>query len=185
MKKIRISPLSAVFLPLAFLICGAKQFALFLAAVIIHESGHVAFILLSSQKIVSVSIMPCGLDIKREGSSSYLTDAAIYIAGPLFNIVFALFSYIFLPSLAFANLAFGVFNLLPVIPLDGGCTLRALMLNYSTLDFAYKVTRIISASFLFITYIGAIIILMYSSWNASLLFLCIMLFFLTFFESGM
>lgn len=184
MKNIRISPLSAVFLPLAFLICGAKQFALLILAVIIHESGHVLFILLSSQKIVAISILPCGLDIKREGSSSYLTDAAVYIAGPLFNLVFAVFSYLFFPPLAAANLVFGIFNLLPVVPLDGGCALRALILNFSAIDFAYRVSKIISASFLFVTYVGAIIILMYSSWNISLLMLCVMLFFLTFFEGG-
>ncbi len=182
MKKLKISPLSLIFLPLAVMICGQEKAVLMLAAIAIHEIGHVIIILVSGQKITSVTLLPCGLDISREGKSSYLTDAAIYIFGPLFNFIFAAVFIFIYPQLFPANIAFGLFNMLPVPPLDGGCALRALLLHLTDIVTAGTVMRAISALTLFITYIGAIVILMISEWNISLLLVCIMLFFVTFFE---
>lgn len=184
MKKFKIHPLSLIFLPLAVMICGAEKSLLMLTAVIIHEIGHIIIITVSGQKIMSVTLLPCGLDISREGKSSYLTDAAVYIFGPLFNFIFSSLFIFLYPPLFPANIAFGIFNLLPVPPLDGGCALRALLRHITDIVTADAVMRAISAVTLFITYIGAIVILMLSEWNISLLLVCIMLFFVTFFEKN-
>ncbi len=126
---------------------------LFFVCVVLHELGHSLTAMRYGVRVPRILLMPIGgmaeFDrIPRKPSTELLITAA----GPAVNFALLL---LLLPlvwtafwseqgvvehslmdlliNLAFANLVMGVFNLLPVFPMDGGRILRALLatkLNY-------------------------------------------------------
>ena len=145
-------------------------------AVLFHELGHVAVMIVNGQRIESVCLTAGGLDIRRSGKSGYLADAAVALGGPLFGLVSA-FAALYLGWDAYftVSLAYSLFNLLPVCPFDGGAFLRALLLYFLEYSRAEGITRAVGSLTLIAFYFCAVLLLLYTEWNASLLavFLCI------------
>lgn len=113
-------------------------FALLLA-VLVHESGHIAALLLAGEKINGALFLPCGVLINTRFTCSYLCEALIYLAGPAASVISALAAFLFVkntsdPSFAvyyFAlSLGLGVFNLLILPGLDGRCAVFALACHF-------------------------------------------------------
>lgn len=120
---------------------------LFFACVVLHELGHSLTAQRFGVRVPRILLMPIGgmaeFDrIPRKPSSELL----ITIAGPAVNFVLAAIllplvwtelwseqavarygSWDLLINLAVANAVMGIFNLLPVFPMDGGRILRALL----------------------------------------------------------
>ncbi|MCI8332764.1 MAG: hypothetical protein HFE78_08075 [Clostridiales bacterium] len=177
MKKLRIAPLSFVSYPALFLFCGPGTFAYLLGACALHEAGHFIAIKAKHLTIESFSITPAGLDIKRFGACAYRTDALICAAGPLAGLLAALFSYLFgLEVFAAINLCCTLLNLLPIMPLDGGLALRYTLLAKIDYSKADSISRAVALTFLFIVYVFAVILLLYTEWNLTLLLLCTVIF---------
>ena len=177
MKKFRIAPLSFISYPALFLFCGPQIFAYILGACTIHEAGHLIAILAKKLTVESLSITPAGLDIKRFGPCSYMTDALICAAGPLAGLLAALLSYqLGFHEFSAVNLCCTLLNLLPIMPLDGGLALRYLLLAKIDYVKADKVSRAIALFFLFIVYLFAVILFLSTEWNLTLLLLCTVIF---------
>ncbi|RCX20804.1 stage IV sporulation protein FB [Anaerobacterium chartisolvens] len=119
-------------------LCGyVWEFAAVFASALAHEAGHIAVACLLGAGISSIRILPVGLnaEIDESGLCKY-KKLAIYVAGPLVNIAIGLllhFISFYLPYawwtkfFAMVNLYLAVFNLLPVLPLDGGRVLESIM----------------------------------------------------------
>lgn len=92
-------------------------------AVISHEIFHITAALLFKARMYDFRPTPIGIKARlRQSPKSFKKQAAIFFAGPLGNILLAM---IFMNGSGFwqylfeANLAIGIFNMLPVYPLDG------------------------------------------------------------------
>ncbi len=120
---------------------------LFFACVVLHELGHSFTAMRFGVKVPRILLLPIGgmaeFDrIPRKPSTELLITAAgpavnFAIAGLLLGPVWPLlrgeaapestFAQALVEDLFFANVVMGVFNLLPVFPMDGGRILRALL----------------------------------------------------------
>lgn len=93
--------------------------------VLMHELSHILVAKFYKINVKKISITPIGIYAILEDLTfaTKNTRLLIYIAGPLFNIIIALLFFILNSNahdLIMFNLLIGIFNLLPIFPLDGG-----------------------------------------------------------------
>ena len=166
-KLLRISLILCVGI-VCFYISGEPiwQMGILLSAVIIHEGAHLIALKLCKKKY-SIAQQPFGMRI-HASQLGYREEAAVLFAGVTANLIAAVILAVifrFFPNDAlllafFANVALGVFNLLPISSLDGG-NLVLLFLNMRQAKReAYIFADIISSIFaaaLWLCGVGAIL----------------------------
>lgn len=94
------------------------------AAACVHEAGHVLAVVLLGGKLQWILIGPFGAKIRAEGIEGY-REALCALAGPVGSFLCLLLIRKF-PVFGLCALVQGIFNLLPVYPLDGGRVLSCL-----------------------------------------------------------
>lgn len=117
---------------LFFIFNNLNIYLMFLFFVLIHEISHLIVGLMIGGKAEKIHITPLGvsLEMYSYGKSSSLNKILFYLSGPLINLIFAfMFFYLkidmnFKEQLIYTNLAICFFNLLPILPLDGGKILK-------------------------------------------------------------
>lgn len=102
--------------------------ALFLS--LVHELGHIFLLLLCNTRIIEININVFSVDIVKDESFylPYTKEIVIIMAGPLFNMIFALiFGIIYnfskleiLKILSVQSFLIGLVNFIPISSLDGG-----------------------------------------------------------------
>ena len=102
------------------------------SAAIIHESGHLmaAYILSAKPKELTVSCF--GMRLRVSDSLQHPSqEVLIALAGPLMNLMHSVLLYVLPVNTIYAKLhiVMVVFNLLPVLPLDGGRILHAVIFD--------------------------------------------------------
>lgn len=108
---------AALLLPMRWLLA-------FMLSVTVHETGHLIAISLVGAEIREISFRGIGAEINT-GVLLPWQELLCSIAGPLAG-SFLIFAVRIFPEAAVCGLMQTVFNLLPVYPLDGGRSLRAL-----------------------------------------------------------
>ena len=104
-------------------------------AVILHELAHMAVCRMAGIKVFELKALPWGLTASVRLMYEPLTQFAVSVAGPMFNfflltlcpLVEKVFSEETAELFALANLADGILNLIPALPLDGGIMLKSLL----------------------------------------------------------
>lgn len=148
-SRLSISP---GFLVLLALLCyldqGVDLLGLGLLACALHELGHWLAICLLGGKITRLRLTAVGAELALDGSRplSYGQECIAALAGPaasLFTAELAAREQLFL--LAGLSLGQGLFNLLPILPLDGGRALGLLLTSLGEEDRARKAMCILSA----------------------------------------
>lgn len=119
-----------------------------LAACTLHELGHVAAVTLLGGSVRELHLTAVGAELVLDGTKplSYGRECAAVLAGPGASLLTALLSVwgkFFL--LAGLSLGQGLFNLLPVLPLDGGRALCLLLSARLGEDRAQRVLGVVSA----------------------------------------
>ncbi len=156
MKHIKVNIFTWYFLFLAFC-CGLIKNALIIFfIVLIHELGHVFLSHLLGYQISEINIYPFGgiTKIKKDVNTPLNREIIIALGG----IFLQLLIWLITPILPFTdhtlnliktyNLTIMLFNMLPIIPLDGSIFLNALLAKKLSFKKAYFGQIIISVIFL-------------------------------------
>ena len=152
------------------------------AAVTVHESGHLAAMcaLKNPPESICVSLFEIKIKDRKRQKQSLKNSLIIIFSGPAANFVCFILFYllylecneIFLPA-SIANLSVGLFNILPVISLDGGQALFLLCREKFGEGFAQRAVCAASFAILFpLTALG-FLVLFNSRGNFSLLLVCV------------
>ncbi len=97
---------------------------LFLLAAVFHELGHLLVLYISGGSLRKLSLTVCGAVLGCNLPQGNYSKAAICLAGPAASFLLtAAAGYLGLFRLAGASVLLGMFNLLPLPPLDGGMAL--------------------------------------------------------------
>lgn len=137
--QIKVHPLFFV-LALALVACGrAWAFVLTFVALILHELAHAGFARLRGFAVKKLVLLPFGAMMSTEENFDRASSVIVGLAGPLCNLVLALVTvgiwwlfpetYAYLDKFFYANLSLGLFNLLPIYPLDGSRVVLGLCKN--------------------------------------------------------
>lgn len=128
----------------------------------LHETGHWATVKILGGNVCSLRLTAVGAEMELDSRCplSYGRETAAALAGPLVNLLTAWVSalnewYLF----AGLNLCFGILNLLPVYPLDGGRALACVLASCCP-GHADAVLRVIS-----ILFSGAFLGLGWAAWR--------------------
>ena len=145
-KKFKINYLTLYFLLISFL-CGYIKYAIIIFLIVLfHELGHVIICKIFKYKINSIEIFPFGgvTKIDKLLNNSIIKDLLISIMGIIFQLI------IFLITDNAVVLKYNkyimIFNLLPIIPLDGSKLLfeiYALIMPYKKVIKYYYITSFI------------------------------------------
>ena len=138
MLKIKLNPF---LYPLFFLAGLTGQISSLLFAfisVLLHETAHLVTAFSFGYRTFWIELFPFGGVARMEASlfNDPVAEAVTALAGPLQSILLAFFlrafaAFLHIPALTGAlvriNFALGLFNLLPLFPLDGGRILRSFL----------------------------------------------------------
>lgn len=163
--KIKVNPLFFA-LALALVAFGhLLDFVWMTAALFFHESAHALMARLRGYVLKSVSLLPYGAMMRTDESIDKKSSVLIGLAGPVANLLLALVTlglwWIF-PSaypytIAFlrANITLGLFNLLPVYPLDGSRVVLGLCKNRIRTIKALRIAGVVTSVVLFALFIAS------------------------------
>ena len=176
--KLHLSPATLVYFALSLLLCHDWTLVAIFTAVFIHEMTHLIVLWISGGSAASLTITPMGLSIERMGLLSHRGELFLSLAAPIANLLLsAIYSHYNLdPCTIEANLGFGLINLLPVYPLDGGKALLALLQSITTPTKATQISRILSHIFLILFWMLGIAVALVLNGGLSMLMLSVGLF---------
>ena len=151
MKRAELRPEAVALWSLLFYLDPARRFWPFLAACAVHETAHLLVLYLLGGRVRSLSLGILGAQIDTELPRWALLAATL--AGPASNLLLAPLFACSAPRFALVNLLLGVYNLLPVPPLDGAQIL-ALLFPRSQFPVALIVLALLGLLSLMLTYRG-------------------------------
>ncbi|UQZ33083.1 Zn-dependent protease [Paenibacillus sp. PK3_47] len=137
--ELSLHPLFVIILLCSVLTGQFLELLTLFTIVLIHEMGHVCAALLAGVTVKSVQLLPFGgvAVIEDHGRLTAGREIGIALAGPLQNVLMILIamgmqqagigSSAFLAYFIQANAIIALFNLLPVLPLDGGKIVQAVL----------------------------------------------------------
>lgn len=158
--KIKINNYTYFFFFICFLCGYFKNIAIIFLICLIHELGHVFFIKLFNYNIVSIELLPFGgfTTIDTKINNNINKDLLIACGGFIFQLLFMLFLYLFQDYFNIItynlfinyNLVLILFNLIPIIPLDGSNIIHLMLEKIFSYHLAYYLNFFISIISLFI-----------------------------------
>jgi stage IV sporulation protein FB len=154
------------------------QYLITMGFIIAHEFAHIVTAIISGARIYSIRILPIGVNVAIDDSGcSKFSKIYIYLAGPIINIIFAITIYILyafqivsieLMLGVYINIWLAFFNLLPILPLDGGKIAMEALADYSGLYSASKKMYLLSVSLSIIIICLGILVFITNLYNISL-----------------
>ena len=133
LNKITIHPIT-YFLIFILLSEGLIKYFIIISIIIcIHELGHIFFLKLFKRKIIKINILPFGglINVDSYISTNIYEDMLIAIGGIFFQCIFGLtimhMGIRYLDLFLFYNKLIIIFNLFPILPLDGEKILNAFL----------------------------------------------------------
>lgn len=126
--KIRVNLQIFIFAIIFYLTKQIRIYSIIMLFALLHEIGHLLAGVLLGLKVKSINIMPFGISINFEDySDKYIIKKIIIaIAGPLVNLIIVILGICndWDKDIIYSNVLIGLFNLIPLYPLDGGRILK-------------------------------------------------------------
>ena len=145
-SKLRVEPSFYVFWAIFSLLDSESVLPVFACAAIIHETGHLLMIHLCGGYTACVRLSACGVVIEQTRSLARWKNICISLSGPLAGLIAAVICSLQRhPMAAGANVLLSGFNLLPIVPLDGGCILYNLLERFDCAQMVYWVSFLTAA----------------------------------------
>ena len=150
--SIKISYTFPLFLILILISGRYKLYFIFFLLCFVHELGHIVMGFIFSCPCDCITILPFGINasIKNKDKLKSYQECLIYIAGPLMyfvNIILIeyLFKVGFLSYIGYiraneSNLLILIFNLLPILPLDGGNIIKCILSRFLRIRVVNKIS---------------------------------------------
>ena len=147
MKNIfKIHPLTYLLIIISLLSGRFKTISLYLLLIIIHELGHLLIGVFFNWKIDKIYIYPLGglTKFKEKINKPFIEELLVNIMGPLFQIIFTLIIKRYDKNILLFSNSLLAFNLLPIIPLDGGKLLNIFLFLFKPIKKSIKYIIILS-----------------------------------------
>lgn len=161
-----------------------KGFVICFISVLIHETGHLIPIAVFGKfpHTIKISLFEINISDDSRNQRTLIQNLVIIFFGPFANFICFLIFYllylfcndIFL-SFSMVNLFLGLFNMLPVLSLDGGQILYLLLSRKIEDSKAQKAVNILTFIFIFPLAVLGFMLLLQTKYNFSLLAVCIYL----------
>ena len=157
-----------------------------LISVMIHETGHITAMCVFgfAPDKIKLSLFEISINDNSRHKRTFWQNLIIIFFGPFFNFIcFIMFYLLYLKGndefypFAIANLSVGLFNMLPVLSLDGGQLLYAILGRFFSDSISEKTVNVVTFIFLFPLFAFGFLLLLKSKYNFSLLIVCIYLVF--------
>ena len=156
--KIEINLKIILIVILFFMFNNINTYLIFMFFIIIHELAHllVGISIGGIPKKMSISMFGVSIEFYSYGKNKALNKIVFYLIGPLTNLIIGLICYKFMESsllkslIVTTNIAIGIFNLIPILPLDGGKILKEILRLFCGFDNSNKIMIILSKTFLII-----------------------------------
>lgn len=180
--KIEINLKIILVLILFLIIKNINTYLIFIIFILIHELAHLLVGICIGGKPRKLTLSPFGasLEFYTYGNNNSFGRILFFLIGPLVNFIIAFLLLNFrinLDKIIFTNLAIGIFNLLPILPLDGGKIVREILKIFFGIEKSNNYTMLISKIILvIISFFYAIIIIKIK--NIMVFFLIIYLWYL-------
>lgn len=182
MSKVRIHPSCAIWLTGLFIL-SEKAPLNYLLPIIFHELCHISAVFILKRKIGNIDFGGSGICISVKGALSYKEQQTVSLAGPLGSLLLYLFLKNAYPECALISLALGIINLLPFSSFDGRGIIFPLLASLLDITKCEKICRVLDIAGTFILSAFAITALVLTRYNASVMFLAIYMFSLTFLKN--
>lgn len=183
--KIEINLKIVFLLILLFLFNNINTYLFFLFFILIHELAHliVGILIGGRPKKMIISIFGISIEFYSYGKNKTFYKIIFFLIGPLINIIIGWIAYKFMEEgdkkilVICTNFALGIFNLLPILPLDGGKIIKEILKVIIGFEKANDIVIFMSKCFLTIlTMVYSVLILKIK--NIMILFLIIYLWYL-------
>ena len=155
-----------------------------LFAVTIHEVAHLFAMWLVDLAPKRIRLIPASVQIVRKFGASFKNEIFIALMGPAANLLlfavlyfnFLSFGNVMVQYYALINLVVGVFNLIPVVGLDGGTVLLELLSRKMDYSRATAILKIITLIVCVTCFVLAIFMFIKGKFNPSVLILAVYFF---------
>ena len=183
--KIEINLKIFFLLILLLLFDNINTYLIFLFFILIHELSHliVGILIGGKPQKMTISIFGVSIEFYSYGKNKTFSKIIFFLIGPFVNILIAIMSYMYMKDsnektlIVYTNLAIGSFNLLPILPLDGGKIIKEILKVILGFEKSNKIMIFVSKCFLMIvSLIYSVLIIEIK--NVMILFLLIYLWYL-------
>lgn len=142
--SITISGGAVLLMGMLYFLLKPAELAALLGAAAVHELGHLAALALLGAEIQTISMEACGLNIRCGELDGSFAKSFAALAGPAAGVgLFFILRGIGYPLAAELSLWLSLINLLPVLPLDGGRALQAVLERAFGNYAAYRVLEVL------------------------------------------
>ncbi len=153
------------------------------SVIILHELAHLLAAIAIGLKPSHIIFFPFGVNLKLKNSLVYsITDEIIlYLSGPFINIILAFVCIITRQNsrlwelFYYNNISLFLFNILPILPMDGGTLLKKIFARVVGNRVSEKILKITSIILIAVLIIFELFLLIKNSFNFSVLFAVIFL----------
>lgn len=156
--KIEINLKIFFLLILLLLFDNINTYLIFLFFILVHELSHliVGILIGGKPQKMTLSIFGVSIEFYSYGKNKTFSKIIFFFIGPLINILIGIMCYKYMKDsnektlIVYTNFALGIFNLLPILPLDGGKIMKEILKALLGFEKSNKIMIFVSKCFLVI-----------------------------------